>query len=69
MELPEAEEDGAQVAVTLEVFNALGVRCPVRINPTVDNVLALDLSDFGNGMYLINIIGEGHVETRRVVIE
>lgn len=69
VELPEAEEDGVQVAVTLEVFNAQGVRCPVRINPTVDNVLSLDLSAFGTGMYLINIMRDGHMETRRVVIE
>ncbi len=65
LEFPEGEA----AATTLEVFNAMGVKCPVRMELDSDNIIGLDLSTFGSGMYLISVIhGEG-VETRRVIIE
>ena len=55
---------------TLDVYNALGMKCPVRVDQTSDGLMELDLSSFGMGMYLINIIKGGEsLESFTVIIE
>ena len=65
LEFPE----GDAVSATVDVFNALGVKCAVRARPTSENVIGVDLSTFGRGLYLINVTRGSEVETHRVIIE
>ncbi len=65
VELPVGQADGT----SFEVYNTLGMSCAVRVERTADNVIQLDLSTFGNGLFIINIIQGGRVETHRVIIE
>ncbi|MBL8000674.1 MAG: S8 family serine peptidase [Flavobacteriales bacterium] len=65
VELPEELIEGA----TLEVYNALGVKCPARIEATSATRFSIDLAGFGTGMYIINVIQGDRMESRRVVIE
>lgn len=62
-----AQNDGAGAVV--EVFNALGARCPVRVEPGSGEQLVLDLSTQGAGMFFIRISHESGTETRQVMIE
>ncbi|MBL8010278.1 MAG: T9SS type A sorting domain-containing protein, partial [Flavobacteriales bacterium] len=61
--------DGGADAMAVEVYNALGALCPVRVERSSDTVVGLDLSTFGHGLYIIHIVRDGQVETRRVIIE
>jgi hypothetical protein len=65
LELPEGLVDAA----SFEVYNALGMRCPVNLGRTSDQKVELDLSSFGTGMYIIHVITEGGHQARTVVIE
>lgn len=65
LEFPE----GQAATATLEVYNSLGVLCPVRAAADADNIIGLDLSTFGKGMYIINVVNGNEVRTRRVIIE
>lgn len=55
--------------VGLEVFNALGARCAVQPVRTADSLMEVDLSALGSGMYIINLVTDGHRTSTRVVIE
>lgn len=61
--------DGGADAMAVEVYNALGALCPVRVERSSDTVVGIDLSTFGHGIYIIHIVRDGQVETRRVIIE
>lgn len=61
--------DNDAAAATVEVYNALGVKCPVRIARPSDLRIELDLSSFGNGMYIVNVVRNGEVASYRVIIE
>jgi hypothetical protein len=65
VELPQELVEGA----TLEVYNALGVKCPVRVEATSSTRFSMDLAGFGTGMYIINVIHGDRIDSRRVVIE
>jgi hypothetical protein len=65
VELPEGQADGTR----FEVYNAVGMRCAVHVDRPSDNVVELDLSPFGHGLYIINVIQGSRAETRRVIIE
>ncbi|MBL7951757.1 MAG: S8 family serine peptidase [Flavobacteriales bacterium] len=62
-----AENGGAGARV--EVFNALGARCPVQVEPGSGEHLVLDLSAQGTGLFIIRITRESGTETRQVIIE
>ena len=54
---------------TFEVYNALGRKCAFRFERTSGQLIELDLSSLGQGMYIINVIKEGGMESHTVVIE
>jgi hypothetical protein len=56
-------------ASTIEVYNTLGVKCPVNIVRPADQLIELDLGAYGKGMYIIQVNREGNLATFRVVIE
>jgi hypothetical protein len=55
--------------VSVEVYNTLGMRCAVQAERTSDQLVGLDLSSFGSGMYVIRVIKDGRLESYTVVIE
>jgi hypothetical protein len=55
--------------VSLEVFNAVGARCAVQPVRTADQLMEVDLSALGAGMYIINLVTDGTRTSTRVVIE
>ncbi|MBL7964138.1 MAG: S8 family serine peptidase [Flavobacteriales bacterium] len=65
LEFPEIDVNGASV----EVFSALGTRCAVQVGQTNDQRMELDLSAYGRGVYLIQVIQSGERKSYRVVIE
>ncbi len=62
-----AQHGGAGALV--EVYNALGARCPVHAAPSSGERLVLDLSAQGTGLFIIRITHESGTETRQVIIE
>ncbi len=65
LEFPEVAADAALV----EVYNAMGARCAVRVDRAADQRLELDLSANGQGMYIIQVLRDGNIESFRVIIE
>ncbi len=65
LEFPELAVDAALV----EVYNAMGARCAVRVDRATDQRLELDLSANGQGMYIIQVLRDGNIESFRVIIE
>ncbi|MBL7982258.1 MAG: S8 family serine peptidase [Flavobacteriales bacterium] len=65
LEFPELAADAALV----EVYNAMGARCAVRVDRAADQRLELDLSANGQGMYIIQVLRDGNIESFRVIIE
>lgn len=61
--------EGQADVTSLEVYNALGMKCPVMFDPTSEQSIELDLSSFGRGMYIINIMQAGSMDSRTVIIE
>lgn len=53
----------------LEVYNTLGRKCAVRIDRTADQLMELDLSSLGSGMYIINVLKEDGLESFPVILE
>jgi hypothetical protein len=60
---------GDASAGDLEVYSALGVRCAVQPVRIADQLMELDLSALGAGMYIIKYVTEGHLSSTRVIIE
>ncbi|MBL7939758.1 MAG: S8 family serine peptidase [Flavobacteriales bacterium] len=54
---------------SIEVYNALGRRCAVRVERPTDRKIELDLSSYGKGMYLINVIHNGDLRAYPVIVE
>jgi hypothetical protein len=61
--------EGAAMGTSFEVYSALGLKCPVRIDRTSDRLIELDLSSYGKGMYIINLIKGERLDSRTVIIE
>jgi hypothetical protein len=65
VELPAGQAEGT----SFEVYNAVGMRCAVQVYRPSDNLVELDLSTFGQVLFIINVIRGSRMETRRVIIE
>ena len=65
LEFPEGQAAGN----SFEVYNAMGMQCAVNVDRSQDQLIQLDLSSFGSGIYIIQVIREGSIEPYRVVIE
>ncbi|HRH37484.1 MAG TPA: T9SS type A sorting domain-containing protein, partial [Flavobacteriales bacterium] len=65
VELPQGWSEGMAV----EVYNSLGLKCAVQFDHASDKLIGLDLSTYGAGAYVINVISNGGVQPHRVIIE
>lgn len=54
---------------SIEVYNAMGAKCAVRVGRPTDRLIELDFSSFGKGMYMIIVLNEASVESYPVIIE
>ena len=64
----ESTED-QPAGTSVEVYNALGMKCAVRIDRPTDRKIEMDLSSFGKGMYIVNVIKEGGLKSYPVILE
>ncbi len=54
----------------VEVYNALGAKCAVRMDRPTDRKIALDLSSLGKGVFFINVISSaGEQRSYPVIVE
>jgi hypothetical protein len=61
--------EGEAAGTNVDVYNAVGQKCPVRIARSSGNRIELDLSSNGQGMYIIHLIKGERLDSRTVIIE
>ena len=61
--------DGGATGAIFEVYNYLGAKCAVNANRTTDYLAEVDLSSFGAGTYIINVINGESRKSFTVIIE
>lgn len=62
-------EEGDPEGNNIQVFNAAGMQCAVRAQRTDERLVGIDLSSYGTGLYLINVLSEDGMKSFTVVIE
>lgn len=61
--------EGQAATASFEVYNYLGAKCAVNTRRASDQLVELDLSSFGKGLYVITVIQGDDRESRTVIIE
>ncbi len=61
--------EGEAAGTSVDVYSALGLKCQVKMNRTSGQRIELDLSSFGQGMYIIRLIKGERLDSRTVIIE
>jgi hypothetical protein len=61
--------EGLAEGTRVEVYNTLGMKCAVAVERNADQLMGLDLSSLGHGMYFITVFNKGTIGTYPVIIE
>ncbi|MBK9539581.1 MAG: S8 family serine peptidase [Flavobacteriales bacterium] len=61
--------EGQAAGASFEVYNYVGAKCAVNTRRASDQLVELDLSSFGKGLYVITVIQGDNRESRTVIIE